>query len=242
MFRSHVPVASSSSLIGGPSSSAFRGALTCTRRHRFYKPLINQGINLWRSRMGRIHKGFALHSYRHSKMDEKPSPEPCENNYYGRTRLWNAIPSKVGVVNKKSEDFGWPHRRPPPTGIRQSPEYFPHFFSKYFPDVECRLVVDSVLNNETTKPVFLFPPDMSKADIGNYLKNVYGFDNIVAIHTRNLTPRRYKNEVGSIKLSAAYKQATVILDAPVKIDFKAIKGTEDTPDNQKRANQVLPSS
>lgn len=231
---------SSSPLIG--SSGSLLTALSTPRRHRFYKPLMNQGINLWRSRMGRLHKGFGLHMYRHSKMDPKPIQEPCVNDYFGRTRLWNAIPSKVGVVNKKSEDFGWPHRRPPPTGLRLSAEYFPFFFSKYFPDVECRLVVDSVLNNETTQPVFLFPPDMSKAEIANYLKNVYGFENIVSIKTRNLTPRRYKNEVGSIKLSAAYKQATVVLDAPVKIDFKAIKGTEDTPDNQQRSNQILPSS
>lgn len=201
-------------------------------RHRFYKPLVNQGINLWRYRMGRIHKGTSQWQYQRRTIDPNPFPEKPVNNYYGRTRLWNAIPSKVGIVNKKAEDFGWPHRRPPPTGLRESQEFFPYFFSRYFPDVECKLIVDSVLNNETTDPTFLFPPNMSREEIANYLKNVYGMDNIVHVIVRNMPHRKYKNEVGTIKLTPGLKQATVILDTPVKIDFKAIKGTEDTPDNK----------
>jgi large subunit ribosomal protein L23 len=182
--------------------------------------------------MGRIHKPRELHHYRRVPMDPKPFPETAENNYYGKSRLFNVIPSKVGVVNKKAEDFGWPHRRPPPTGLRESPEFFPYFFSRYFPDVDCKLVIDSVLNNDTTQPMFLVPQDMSKEEIANYLKNVYGMDNIVSISTKNYSHRKYKNEVGTIKTIAGIKSAIVLLDAPVKVDFKAIKGTEDTPDNK----------
>lgn len=223
---------SSAIICGSPTTSVVSSPLTASLRHRFYKPLTNQGVNLWRSRMGQIHKAKEPWHYQRKTIDPKPAPENPVNNYYGKMRLFNVIPSKVGVVNKKAEDFGWPHRRPPPTGLRESPEFFPYFFSRYFPDVDCKLVVDSVLNNETTQPAFLVPQDMSKEEIANYLKNVYGMDNIVHVTTKNFSHRKYKNEVGTIKTIAGIKSAMVLLDAPVKVDFKAIKGTEDTPDNK----------
>ncbi|EPY42757.1 hypothetical protein AGDE_01166 [Angomonas deanei] len=209
--------------------------LTTARRHRFYKPLVNSGINLWRARMGRLHKGWDTWQYQHTKPDPRPYPEPAVNNYYGRSRIWNPIAGKIGLVNKKIEEWDWPKRRPPPTGLRHSPEYFPYFFDKYFPDVEVSLVLDSVLNNETTRPVFTIPQDMSKQELANYLKNIYNIDNIAQIGVRNVRGKRFKNEVGTIKSHPDYKTAVVELDSPVVVEFKHIKGTEDTPDNQPQA-------
>lgn len=211
------------------------GALSVQVRTRFYKPLVNQGINLWRHRMGRIHKGWNMWEYAHTRPDPRPFPEPAVNNYYGRSRLWNPIVGKIGVVNKKAEDWNWPHARPPPTGLRHSPEYLPHFLARYFPDVEVRLVLDSVLNSETTRPVFHIPQDMSRRELINYLKNVYNIDNVVHVMVRNKRGRRFKNEVGMIKTLPDYKVAVVTLDAPVTIELKQIKGTDDTPDNAKTA-------
>ncbi|KAH9586560.1 Ribosomal protein L25/L23 [Trypanosoma melophagium] len=216
------------SLLAGP-------ALTTATRGRFYRPLVNQGINLWRRRMGRIHAGWNTWEYQHTRPDPRPYPEPAVNDYYGRSRLWNPIAGKIGFVKKKAEEWGWPHQRPPPTGLRRSQEFFPYFFARYFPDVEVRLLLDSVLNNETTRPVFLIPCDMSRVELANYLKNIYGVDNIVRIQVRNMRGRRYKNEVGEIKAMDDYKVAVVELDSPVSVEFKQIKGTEDTPDNKSQA-------
>jgi len=222
--------------LSSPLPSEDGPAALCTaRRHRFYRPLVNQGINLWRYRMGRLHKGWNTWEYKHTSPDPRPYPEPAVNNYYGRTRLWNPIAGKIGVVNRKSEDFDWPHRRPPPTGLRRSPEFFPFFFERYFPDVEVNLVLDSVLNQETTRPVFHIPQDMSKQELVLYLRNLYQIDNVVRISVRNARGRRFKNEVGTIKQLPDYKIAVVELDTPVSIDFKQIKGTEDTPDNKPQA-------
>lgn len=218
-----------------PATTAASPLITA-KRGRFYKPLVNQGINLWRFRMGRLHKGWNTWEYNHSSIpDPRPFPEPAVNNYYGRTRLWNPIAGKIGLVNRKAEEWGWPHQRPPPTGLRRSPEYFPFFFDRYFPNVEVRLVLDSVLNNETTRPVFHIPQDMSKQELVNYLKNIYNIDNVVRIGVRNMRGKRFKNEVGQIKAMPDYKVAVVELDAPVSIEFKQIKGTEDTPDNKPQA-------
>lgn len=231
-----VDAASSCSGLHHPSNLG-AGALSTSKRGRFYRPLVNQGINLWRSRMGRLHKGWEMHSYRHSRPDERPYPEPSINNYYGKARLmWNPIAGKIGVINKKHEDFGWPERRPPPSGLRASPEFFPYFFEKYFPSAEVVLVIDSVLNNETTRPVFQIPQDMSREELVNYLRNIYQIDNIVEISVRNMRGKRYKNEVGTIKQLPDVKIATVSLDAPIVIDFKQIKGTEETPDNKPQLN------
>lgn len=220
----------------GPGDSPLGTAALATHaRFRFYKPLVNQGVNLWRFRMGRLHKGWNTWEYAHTKPDPRPYPEPAVNNYYGRTRLWNPIAGKIGVINKKAEDWGWPHQRPPPTGLRQSKEHFPFFFERYFPDVAVRLVLDSVLNNETTRPVFHIPQDMSKQELVNYLKNIYGIDNVVRISVRNVRGKRFKNEVGMIKTLPDYKIAVVELDSPVVVEFKQIKGTEDTPDNKPQA-------
>lgn len=206
--------------------------LTVAVRGRFYRPLVNQGINLWRYRMGRIHKGWKTWEYQHTRPDPRPFPDPPVNDYFGRSRIWNPIAGKMGYVHKKAEDWGWPHNRPPPSGLRRSQEYFPMFFDRYFPDVDVRLVLDSVLNNETTRPVFYIPCDMSRAELANYLRNIYGIDNIVQITVRNSRGRRYKNEVGEIKAMDDYKVAVVQLDSPVSVDFKQIKGTEDTPDSK----------
>lgn len=186
--------------------------------------------------MGRLHKGWNTWEYDHKRApDPRPYPEPSVNNYFGRTRLWNPILGKIGIVNRKAEEWGWPHQRPPPTGLRQSPEYLPHFLDRYFPDVEVRLVLDSVLNNETMRPVFQIPQDMSKQELVNYLKNIYSIDNVVRISVRNMRGRRFKNEVGQIKTYPDYKVAVVELDGPVSIELKQIKGTEDTPDNKPQA-------
>ncbi|AYU79424.1 hypothetical protein LdCL_250014500 [Leishmania donovani] len=225
--------ARSGDVVGGDSSCTATSPLLTAKRGRFYRPLVNQGINLWRSRMGRLHKGWTTWEYNRDVIpDPRPFPEPAVNNYFGRSRIWNPIAGKIGLVNRKAEEWGWPHQRPPPTGLRRSPEYFPFFFSRYFPDVEVRLVLDSVLNNETTRPIFHIPQDMSKQELVNYLKNIYNIDNVVRISVRNMRGRRFKNEVGEIKSLPDYKVAVVELDSPVSIVFKQIKGTEDTPDNK----------
>ncbi|KPI88334.1 hypothetical protein ABL78_2573 [Leptomonas seymouri] len=217
-------------------SRAAASPLVTAKRGRFYKPLVNQGINLWRFRMGRLHKGWSTWEYNHDVIpDPRPFPEPAVNNYYGRTRIWNPIAGKIGLVNRKAEEWGWPHRRPPPTGLRRSPEYFPFFFDRYFPSEEVRLVLDSVLNNETTYPVFHIPQNMSKQELVNYLKHLYHIDNVVRISVRNVRGKRFKNEVGQIKSMPDYKVAVVELDAPVSIELKQFKGTEDTPDNKPQA-------
>lgn len=205
----------------------------CQLRHRFYKPIMNAGVNLWKAHQGRSHRGFEIWDYKHSKLDPRPAPETSVNSYFGRTRLWNPLVSKMAIINKKSEDWGYPLKEPPPTGLRRSPEYFPYFMAKYFPNVECNLLFDSILNTETTRPVFMFPSDMSKQEIALYLKNLYNIDNIVSVQTKNIAGRRYKNEVGAIKLTEQKKLAFVTLDTAVKIELKQIKGTDDGPDSNK---------
>lgn len=184
------------------------------------------------------HKPLALWMYRHKKPDARPFPEPVVNNYYGRLRLWNAIPSRVGVLRAKADAWGYPHREPPPKGLRQSREFFPFFMEKYFPDVECRLVIDSVLNVDTNTPIFEFPPHVSKLEIINYLRNIHGIDNIIDIKTKNVSGRTFKNEIGKIKMLPDVKLAFVTLDAPVRIDFKLVKTTEEADaDKQKDAEK-----
>lgn len=223
--------------IGTSSSSQRVSALYSSVRHRFYRPLPNAGINLWKAKMGRIHKGWNTWEYKHSQPDPRPYPEPAVNNYHGRSRIWNPIAGKIGIVNKKIEAWGWPHHKPPPAGLRRSQDYFPHFLERYFPDVEVKLVLDSVLNQETTRPVFHVPQSMSRREIINYLRNIYGIDNVVRIGIRNVRGKRFKNEVGSIKSLPDYKVAVVELDTPVVIEMKQIKGSEDTPDNKPQAQQ-----
>lgn len=197
-------------------------------RQNFYRPIRNAGPHKWERRLGRLQSGLPfMDRYRRLKMDPKPIPEKEKNTYFGKETLWNPIPSAAGVWAKKSADWGWPQRDPPPRGLRQSPEYFPHFFQKYFPDVQCRLQIDSVLNNETRTPVFSFPCDMSKQEIRNYLRNIYGIDNIEKVETRNSNGQRYKNELGMIRMTLPFKRATVTLDAPVVIELKTVKETSD---------------
>jgi large subunit ribosomal protein L23 len=210
------------------ATDALRPAPLFARRCVFYRPEIYGMHSKLPAKTGRIWTINNTWMYRPIKRDPLPYPEPAFNNLYGRQRLWNAIPSKFGVASKKAHDWGYPERDPPPKGLRESPEYFPYFFDKYFPDVECRLVLDSVLNVDTTMPVFEFPPHMSKAEIANYLRNVHGFDNIVNVTTRNISGRTYKNEIGVIKQLPDVKLAHVTLDAPVRIDFKQVKTTEES--------------
>lgn len=166
--------------------------------------------------------------YQRRPMDPKPIKKEAKSPFAaGKRHIWNAIPSAAGVVQRKVHEWGYPVRDPPPTGIRQSREHFPHFLEKYFPDVTCTLVLDSVLNNETVTPRFVFPCEVSKEEIRNYLRNVYGLENIVSLSVRNVSGRRWKNELGYIRQSPQMKIATVLLDAPVKIDFKQVKGQED---------------
>eukprot|EP00758_Cryptobia_borreli_P002281 Tbor_TRINITY_DN2913_c0_g1::TRINITY_DN2913_c0_g1_i1::g.1081::m.1081 len=202
-------------------------------RTRFYRPVLNSGWNQFKKRFGMIHNIEAIWDYKHIPMDPKPKKEIPVNTYWGEKRIWNAIPSKIGIVNKKAEEWDYPYRQPPPAGLRRSKEYFPHYFNQHFPNIECRLVIDSVLNNETKNPVFHFPMHMSRLEIRNYLKNVYQLDNIISVRTRNIKGRYFKNEVGTIKSMPDYKEAIVKLDAPVKVDFKQIQGTEDAPDSKK---------
>ena len=195
----------------------------------FYKPCNRGDLPArWAVETGRredIH--FNTWMYRKKPMDPKPIPKSPINPYYGKRRIWNAIPSSAGVVSRKVEEWGYPTRDPPNTGIRKSREYYPYFMDRYFPDVYCKLILDSVLNNETTQPEFLVPPHVSKQEIVSYLRNIYGIENIVSVYTRNLAGRRWKNEIGFIRMEDPVKVAVVTLDAPVKIEFKQVKGTED---------------
>nr|CCC94698.1 conserved hypothetical protein [Trypanosoma congolense IL3000] len=218
--------------VGSSCAGAQHSPLTISCRGRFYRPLVDDGINLWRRRMGRIHKGWRTWEYQHTRPDPRPFPEPSVNDYFGRSRIWNPIACKIGYVRKKAEEWGWPLKRPPPTGLRHSQEFFPFFFDRYFPDAEVRLLLDSVLNNETKHPVFQIPCDMSKVELVNYLRNIYGIDNVVRVQVRNRRGRRYKNEVGEIRMLNDYKLAVVELDTPVSVELKQIKGTEDTSDNR----------
>lgn len=224
------------SLVSSSSSSNLSSPAVVSseqRRGRFYRPALDSGYHLFKLRWGFIRTPQQTHRYQHIRPERRPLEKDSVNPFYGTRRLFNPIPSRIGIVNKKASDWGYPERRPPPAGIRQSAEFFPHFFEKYFPAEECKLVIDSVLNTDSRRPVFHFPPHMSKREIGNYLRNIYGLDNIIRIHTRNVKGRFFKNELGKIKTLPDYKEATITLDAPVRVDFKQIKGTEDTPDNKK---------
>lgn len=202
----------------------------CTPRLRFYRPLLGHGVDQFKHKWGCIYKEQEVWAYRHRKIDPRPFPDPPINDYYGRQRLWNAIPSKVGFVAKKAREWGYPHRDPPPTGLRQSREFFPYFMEQYFPDVECKLVLDSVLNTPTRYVKFGFPPHMSRKEIGNYLRNIYGFDNIRAIVKYTARGQRYKNEIGTIKTIPDEKIATVILDDPVEVVVNPLKKSNEEED------------
>jgi large subunit ribosomal protein L23 len=211
-------------------------AAACSaRRHRFYRPLAGAGVARWKERYGDFSRKPATHMYQHRPMDPKPIREAQTNNYFGKLRLWNAIPSKVGIAAKKAEQWGYPHRKPPPKGLRQSTEFFPHWFPKYFPEVEARLTIDSVLNTETSSPQFVFPSHMSRAEIANYLRNIYNMENIVHVETRNYSGRRYKNEVGDIRQLPDVKKALVHLEAPVMVELKQIKASSDAGDEGVKA-------
>lgn len=219
--------------LGVSVSSA--GLLSTQRRGRFYRPILKSGPGHFKQRQTEVAQPPRVWEYQPTFMTPRPEPVSPTNNYFGKLRLWNPILSEGDIMKTKVDQWDYPYRQPPPSGLRDSKEYFPHFFDRYFPNVECRLVIDSVLNNETTQPVFHFPLHMSKLEIANYLRNVYGLENIINIETRNYRGRYYKNEVGAIRNLPDYKEATVTLDAPVVVDFKQLKGTEDTPDNKKIA-------
>jgi large subunit ribosomal protein L23 len=205
-----------------------------SRRGRFYRPFYNHGQDVWNQQQVQLHFDKAHWLYQPREMDPKPIPEPEENNLYGKKRLWNPVQSSATVAAQKHEEFGWPYREPAPTGLRRSWEYFPYWFERYFPNVQARLVVDSVLNNETMEPRFRFPATMSKQEISNYLQNVHGFEGIDAVETRNYSGLRYKNEIGTIKQMEDYKEATVRLESPVLIELKQVKETSDVGDGKER--------
>ena len=161
---------------------------------------------------------------------EKPLKKSPKNPVYGRDRLWNAIPSEAGVNIRKAKEWGWPHAEPPPMALRNSREYFPHWFERYFPSAACRLDVDSVVNEETTLVRFIVDPEMSRQEIMHYLENIYGIDDIKHVTTKNYAGTTYKNELGAIKQQPAYKVAYVRLEHPVKLELKTVKGVEDTKD------------
>uniref|UniRef100_A0A7S1KY29 Uncharacterized protein n=1 Tax=Neobodo designis TaxID=312471 RepID=A0A7S1KY29_NEODS len=201
-------------------------------RGRFYRPDWTHGQSHFNKGQVQMHGAQAHWFFKPVKSAPKPIREPETNNLYGKQRLWNAIPSNAVIFGAKHKEYGWPHRKPPPTGLRRSWEYFPHWFDKYFPDVPCRLVVDSVLNNETMTPRFRFPPHVSRREITNYLQNVHGFENIDGVETRNYTGLRYKNEIGTIKQLEDYKEAEVRLDSPVIVELKTVKETSDVGDGK----------
>jgi large subunit ribosomal protein L23 len=210
------------------------GCLGGSKRGRFYRPSWNQGQQQWDNGQVQFFRTTAAWNFQPVKSDPKPIREPETNNLFGKQRLWNPIASNAIIFGAKHKEYGWPYRKPPPTGLRRSWEYFPHWFDKYFPDVSCRLVVDSVLNTETMTPRFRFPPSMSKQEIANYLENVHGFENIDGVTTQNHSGMRYKNEIGTIKQMDDYKEADVRLDSPVIVELKTVKETSDVGDGKSR--------
>ena len=201
------------------------------KRANIYRPVVTKNI---RSEHNIRMKGkftgrseVALWRYRQIETHGLPKPVDEQNDYFGPETMPNYIRHAGEYWSKKANDWGYPHRKPPPSGLRHSRDYFPYFFERYFPDTHCRLVLDSVLNVETKEVQFLFEPHMSKQEIRNYLRNIYGIDNIEDVETRNIGGLRYKNELGWIKMAPVHKKATVILDTPTMVQLKQVKDTAD---------------
>ena len=89
------------------------------------------------------------------------------------------------------------------------------------------MVLDSVLNQETKMPMFLFTPEASRPEIRSYLKNLYGITDIKHIFVRNFSGMRYKNEIGIIKKAPALKAVWLLLDEEVQVSENSVKEKGD---------------
>jgi large subunit ribosomal protein L23 len=124
---------------------------------QFYRPINTEASAKVPRKFGYKYTDFMIWKYRPIKPLGIPKPLKETNPYFGPERLPNYIPSAAEVWRKKAEDWGYPNRTPPPRGLRESPEYFPYFFEKYFPETDCRLVLDTVINTDTREPCFPIP-------------------------------------------------------------------------------------
>ena len=212
----------------------------CRVPRRFYMPIHEDkyGQAEWdrgtRDKSG-LHQKHAQATWRFQEIPierSKPLKKEPKNPVYGRDRLWNAIPSEAGVTMRKAQEWGWPHKKPPPMALRQSREFFPHWFERYFPSANVALDLDSVINEETQVVQFIVDPEMSREEITHYLENVYGIDDIQHVAVKNYAGNTWKNELGAIKQQPPYKVAFVHLDHPVKLDLKAVKGVEDAKSDE----------
>lgn len=204
-------------------------------RTKFYKPIADHSQAAFHRKQPRFLWKQDARPWRFIPQgrDPIPFPEDEANPFFGKKRIPNILPSANEFMARKHADWGWPDRKPPPTGLRRSWEYFPHWFEKYFPSVRARLVIDSVLNAETTHPRFVFPPNVSREEAVNYLRNVHGMDNIdpdANTEKRNYAGIPYKNEVARVKQLPDYKEITVPLTEPVMVELKQVKDTSDTGD------------
>ena len=196
---------------------------------RFYLPRVNRGSAHWmKNGSGYGHNQPPTWLFQRTRPpDAKPFPELPVNTHRGKRQIIvNPIVGVHGMRRKKIE-LGYPDRKPDPQGIAKSWTSYEHFMFKYFPDVECTLVLDTVLNNPTNTPMFLVPPEMSKPEIRSYMSNVYGIRDIKFVSTRNYSGMRYKNEFGIIKKAPALKATWVVVDQPVQITHKSVKAAED---------------
>eukprot|EP00760_Papus_ankaliazontas_P035983 PhM_4_TR8127/c0_g1_i1/m.18201 len=195
---------------------------------RFYRPLWNQGIHKWQQRRG-VFGGNqpAMWKYqRKAPPTGHPTPDAPVNKIRSRQQIvTNPIPGLHGFVTQRAAN-GYPERDPVPEGIARSWASYDNFMYKYFPDEECALVLDSVLNNRTKMPMFMVNSEMSKPEIVAYLRNVYGMAGIRDVITRNFAGLRYKNELGVIKKFPAKKAVWVILEEETEVLYKSVKEGE----------------
>ncbi|KNH07846.1 protein kinase [Perkinsela sp. CCAP 1560/4] len=189
-----------------------------SKLERFYRPT-DKGIKM----MTRGHRVYnneqSMYSYQRSRPpDPKPFPEHPVNKEYSKKQIVvNPIRGIHGYIAQRNDQG----KNVVPKGIANSFANFDEYMAMHFSDVECTLVLDSVLNGPTQMPMFLFPPDLSKAEIRNYLEVFYGMNNILQVYVRNFSGMRYKNEIGLIRKADALKAAWVLLDEPVHLDHKS---------------------
>eukprot|EP00759_Apiculatamorpha_spiralis_P058308 PhF_6_TR9172/c0_g1_i1/m.14279 len=204
---------------------------------RFYLPRTwNRGGHYWNQRPSVYGKNQPpLHMYQRIRPpDPIPYPDdPVNTNFTKRQIITNPIVGIHGVMARKAS-YG---NNPPPKGIAMSWTNYDDFMYKYFPDVECTLVLDSVLNTPNHLPMFLFPPDVSRPEIKAYLQNLYGINGIRKIYVRNFSGTRYKNELGSIRKKDAQKAVWVMLEQPVHVQHKSVKEDADKEPEQQQQQQ-----
>ena len=165
----------------------------------------------------------SMYMYKRSRPpDPKPYPDaPSNTEYSSQQIVVNPIRGIHGFISRRNSQGD----KYVPKGIEYSFANFDEFMEKNFSDAECTLVLDSVLNSPTTMPMFLFPPEMSKTEIKNYLKVFYGMNGILQVFVRNYSGMKYKNELGLIKKAPALKAAWILLDEPVEISQNALNNT-----------------